>query len=100
MDRFEISCSECSYHKDLLVGSVSAEQTLSDVNEDFACYKLHLCEEGKEILSLDIHDREFDGMCPVHGKKLVPTNEMPSECPKCGASLKSEKRDILVSKEE
>jgi DNA-directed RNA polymerase subunit RPC12/RpoP len=95
LDRIEVKCPNCGYKKDLLVGGVGPDQTLSDLNEDYACYKLHYCPDGKEIMSIDIHNREFDGHCPEHDVELKPLEKVPQECPKCGGKLSVREREIL-----
>ncbi len=99
MKRIEVNCAPCGFKADLLVGSVSKDQTFSDVNEDFAFYQLMLCPVGKEILSLDIHDRSFNGKCPVHGATLEPLAGLPKTCPMCNAPLEVVERDILPGQE-
>jgi endogenous inhibitor of DNA gyrase (YacG/DUF329 family) len=87
LERLEVACTQCDYEVDLLVGTQSPRQTFSDLNEDFAYYKLFLCPKGNDIQSIDVHFREFDGGCPEHGVELQPLTDMPRDCPKCGESV-------------
>jgi hypothetical protein len=95
LELFQLSCSRCDYKADLLVGTQEPAQTLSDLNEDFAYYRLFLCPEGNDIQSMDIHFREFDGNCPQHGVELQSLADMPRTCPKCGGPIRATKKGIL-----
>ncbi len=94
MELKKLACQICEYKTDLLVGSSDSEHTLSDLNEDFADYKIYHCPEGKELHSLDANDREFDERCPIHGVELKELEDVPGECPKCGGPLSHQKEDI------
>jgi hypothetical protein len=91
----EFSCPKCAYKQHLLVGTQDPSQTFSDLNEDFAYYRLFLCPEGREIHSFDIHDREFEGDCPKHKVKLKPLTEVPKTCPKCEGTVQVTEEEIL-----
>jgi hypothetical protein len=95
LELLQLVCSRCNYRADLLIGTQDPGQTFSDLNEDFAYYRLFLCPEDNDIHSIDIHFREFDGSCPQHGVELLPLTELPHACPKCGGPLEVTKKDIL-----
>lgn len=95
LELFQLVCSRCDYKADLLVGTQEPAQTFSDLNEDFAYYRLFLCPEGSDIQSMDINFREFDGNCSQHGVELKPLTEMPKTCPKCGGPVRVSRKDIL-----
>jgi hypothetical protein len=95
LELLQLVCSRCNYRADLLIGTQDSEQTFSDLNEDFAYYRLFLCPKGNDIHSIDIHFREFDGSCPEHGVELLPLTELPQTCPKCSGPVQVTKRDIL-----
>jgi hypothetical protein len=95
LELFQLVCSRCDYKADLLVGTQEPAQTFSDLNEDFAYYRLFLCPEGSDIQSMDINLREFDGNCSQHGVELKPLTEMPKSCPKCGEPVRVSRMDIL-----
>ncbi len=96
MFHITLECPNCGYKAELLEGSVQPSQTLSDVNEDFAYYRLFRCPVGGEILSMDVHYRGFDGRCPEHAEPLEVLDETPSRCPVCSGPLKSSKRMELM----
>ncbi len=96
MELLELNCPKCDYKVSLLLGTQDPNQTLSDLNEDFAYYALFLCPVDKTFHSINIHDREFDGNCPEHKNvKLQAIKEIPKTCPKCGGPLEVTKKDIL-----
>ena len=77
------------------MGTQDPGQTFSDLNEDFAYYKLFLCPKGNDIHSIDIHFREFDGNCPQHKVELRPLTKLPETCPRCGGPVQMTPKDIL-----
>jgi transcription initiation factor IIE alpha subunit len=94
MELKKLVCPNCGYKKELLVGSSDREHTLSDLNEDFAEYRIYHCPEGKELHSLDANDREFDGKCPIHDVDLEELEDVPGDCPKCGGPLSHQDEDV------
>ncbi len=96
MELLEITCPRCGYSVSLLMGTQDPDQTFSDLNEDFAYYRLFLCPVDRAFHSINIHDREFDGDCPEHkGTKLESLKEIPTTCPKCGGEIQVVKKEIL-----
>ncbi|MFQ5940172.1 MAG: hypothetical protein ACE5KA_00525 [Nitrososphaerales archaeon] len=95
MDVWHIRCGKCGYEKKVSLGSYGLAQTFTDLNEDFAYYKLFICKEENVFVSGDIHDVHFYSKCPVDGSKLVPVVELPpKKCPKCDGDLFAEKLDL------
>jgi hypothetical protein len=95
LELLQIGCPHCNYKADLLIGTQDPGQTFSDLNEDFAYYRLFLCPEGNDIQSIDISFREFDGNCQQHRVELHPMTTLPEICPKCGGPIQVTKKDIL-----
>lgn len=95
MELWECVCPKCTFKVHLLIGTQDPDQTFSDLNEDFAYYKLFLCPEGKEIHSINVNDREFDGNCSLHKVKLKPLTDLPKTCPKCEETIHVTKKEIL-----
>lgn len=95
MDIWHVKCSKCGYQKKLNVGAYDLEQTFSDLNEDYAYYKLFICMKEKAFVTANVHNRYFDNKCPADGSELVPVEELsPRKCPKCGADIHAEKVDL------
>lgn len=95
MDLLEFNCLKGDYKVNLLVGTQEPNQTFSDLNEDFAYYRLFLCPVDKTLQSININDREFHGDCALHKVKLEPLQEIPKTCPKCGGPVQVVKKTIL-----
>jgi ribosomal protein S27AE len=95
MELIQLACSKCNYTADLLLGTQEPGQTFSDLNEDFAFYKLFQCDADGTVLSIDVHDREFDGNCPQHKVKLQALTHFPHACPKCGGPINVTHKDIF-----
>ena len=97
MELWEYVCEneQCGYKKRLLQGTHMTNQTLTDLNEDFANYRIFHCSEGKELYSIDTHDREFDNQCPIHHIELQELDELPEHCPKCGRKTHSTEKEMV-----
>jgi hypothetical protein len=95
LELLQLVCHRCDHRTDLLIGTQDPGQTFSDLNEDFAYYRLFLCPEGNDIHSMDIHFREFDGNCPQHGVGLQPLTDLPRACPKCGGPVQVTEKFLL-----
>jgi len=95
MDVWRVKCSNCGYIEKLTLGSYDLEQTFTDLNEDFAYYKLFMCKKENVFVVGNVHDRHFDNRCSVDGSELVPVEELPpKKCPKCIADISAEKLDM------
>jgi len=97
MELIEFDCENCSYNKQLLKGTSAPDQTFSDLNEDFAHYRVYFCPEGKELYSFDHHDREFDEKCPIHHVELQEKKELPDHCPKCGGNTQTTEKPMITT---
>ncbi len=88
MELLELNCPRCGYNSQILLGTQNLDQTFSDLNEDFAYYKLYLCPSDKTFYSINVNDREWDGKCPQHKDVLLqPLQQVPKTCPRCGGPL-------------
>lgn len=95
MDVWHFKCSNCGYEKKLALGSHNLEQTLTDLNEDFAYYQLFICRIEKAFVSANIHNRQFDNRCPADRSELLPVGDLPPKtCPSCGSDIHSERLDM------
>lgn len=93
MNVWHLRCVRGDYETKVVEGTPSQDQTFSDLNEDFAYYRLHECALEKTIHSINVYDRTFDGKCPVDGSRLEPVKVIPPQkCPKCGSLLLSEQK--------
>ncbi len=83
------------------MGTQNPDQTFSDLNEDFAYYRLFLCPADKTLHSMNVNDREWNGECPRHQTvKLQPLNDVPKYCPRCGGPLEISEKEIIKHEEE
>ena len=97
----ELNCPKCGYNARLLLGTQTPDQTFSDLNEDFAYYKLYQCPTDKALYSMNQNDREWGGNCPQHKTtKLQSLTEIPTVCPQCGGPLQATEKEILKHEEE
>ena len=96
-----MNCPKCGYNVQLLLGTQNPDQTFSDLNEDFAYYRLYLCPADKSFHAMNVNDREWDGSCPQHKNvKLQQLTQLPSLCPHCGGPLEVSEKEILKHEEE
>jgi hypothetical protein len=83
------------------LGTQDPDQTFSDLNEDFAYYRIYLCPVDKTLYSMNVHDREWNGTCPQHkNMKLQPLQELPKTCPKCGGPLEIKEKETLETEKD
>ncbi len=83
---YKISCTSCGYKTDLVVGSSVTSESLKDLNEDSADFRIFACTNDRELLSLDVHSSDFNNTCPVCGlalKELSIEKIHEQACPKC-----------------
>jgi hypothetical protein len=76
----------------LPLGSSDLDQTLTDVNADYAEYRLFTCKVESKFVYADIHDKDFEERCPSDGSKLIEIDETipPVKCPRCNNELDME----------
>lgn len=63
------------------------DQTLTDVNTEFAQYKLFVCKKEQKFVHADILDAQFDGKCPSDASELEEVQPLEVKCPRCGKDL-------------
>lgn len=83
---YKISCTGCGYKTDLVMGSSVTTESLKDLNEDSADFRIFACANDQELLSLDVHSSDFNNTCPVCGRGLeeLTIEKIPVHaCPKC-----------------
>jgi hypothetical protein len=74
------------------------DQTLTDVNNDFAQYKLFLCRKELTFVHTDVLDAQFDNKCPSDKSELEQIDDPHNaECPRCGKELKVEEIKPLAA---
>ncbi len=64
------------------------DQILTDVNTEFAEFKLFVCLKEQKFVHADVLDANFDGKCPSDGsnlKEVADSNH--ANCPRCGGDL-------------
>lgn len=92
MDVWHVRCGKCGYEKKLNLGSYELGQTFTDLNEDFAYYKLFICKTENVFVTGNVHNRNFDNTCPKDGSELVLVEELPpKKCPECNGDISAEK---------
>jgi predicted RNA-binding Zn-ribbon protein involved in translation (DUF1610 family) len=95
---YSFKCASCGYESRHVLGTPDMDQTLTDVNTEFAQYRLFVCEKEQKFIHADVLDSHFDGKCPADGTKLEEV-ERPSEakCPRCGKELNIEEIKPLAT---
>jgi hypothetical protein len=84
---FTFKCNSCGYESKLPLGSSDLDQTLTDVNADYAEYRLFVCKKEFKFVHADVHDRGFDCRCPSDGTSLEEVDPKQAKCPRCGKEL-------------
>ena len=72
------------------MGSPAGDQILTDVNTEFAQYKLFACLQEKKFVGANVLDPGFAGKCPSDGSALQEVDVKEAKCPRCGTELKVE----------
>jgi len=84
MQIYHFKCNNCGYESKLPLGSSDFDQILTDVNADYAEYRLFICKKEAKFVHADIHSRDFEGKCPADGSDLVEIQKIPPvNCPHC-----------------
>jgi len=95
---FSFMCKSCGYKAKLLLGSADLDQTLTDVNADYADYRLFICKKESRFVHADIHDRSFGGSCPSDGTTLEGVQDpRQAKCPRCGSELEIQEISPLAA---
>jgi hypothetical protein len=89
-------CKSCGYESKQPIGYSYMDQILSDVNLDYADYRLFLCKGESTFVHVDIHNKEFEGKCPHDDSELIEIREIPpTKCPHCSQDLITEVSEPL-----
>lgn len=94
MDIWHVKCDNCGYEKKMNVGSTDLDQTYSDLNEDFAYYKLFICRKENVFVTGNVLNGQFNNRCPADGDELVPVEMPPRKCPQCKADITPKRLNI------
>jgi len=71
------------------------DQILTDVNTEFAQYRLFVCSKERKFVHIDVQDGSFHGRCPSDGSELQETHPEGARCPRCGGELKVQEIEPL-----
>jgi hypothetical protein len=63
------------------------DQILTDINTEFAQYKLFVCKKEQKFVHVDILDAGFDGKCPSDATDLEEVEPKDAKCPRCGKGI-------------
>jgi DNA repair exonuclease SbcCD ATPase subunit len=80
-----------------MLGTPDMDQIMTDVNSEFAQYKLFVCKKEKKFVHLDFLDYSFNGRCPADSTLLEQVREDEAKCPQCGKELSVEELKPLSS---
>ncbi len=76
------------------------DQILTDVNLDYAEYRLFLCYVESTFMPADIHNKEFEGKCPHDDSNLIEIEKIPpTKCPRCSQNLITEVSEPLEQRD-
>jgi ribosomal protein S27AE len=95
MERWKLECPNCGEKALVELGSYSGDQSYSDLNEDFALFKVFTCPVHRGWVHRNVGDRGFDGSCGIDGGKLKVFDIKSGRCPRCGAAILSTKFEDL-----
>jgi hypothetical protein len=84
---FSYRCPSCNYRSKHQIGTPDMDQILTDVNTEFAQYRLFVCKKEQKFVHADILDPQFDGRCPSDGSDLKEVQPQEAKCPRCGSDL-------------
>ncbi len=85
---FSFRCPACGYQSRHMLGTPDMDQILTDVNTEFAQYKLFVCKKEKKFVHADLQDAHFEGRCPSDASELEEVQDpREAKCPQCGKEL-------------
>jgi DNA-directed RNA polymerase subunit RPC12/RpoP len=84
---YSYRCLRCNYESKHPLGTPDMDQTLTDVNTEFAQFNLFVCKNEKKFVHENILDARFDGKCPSDGTTLEEVSVDEAKCPRCGSKL-------------
>jgi peptide subunit release factor 1 (eRF1) len=88
---YRFKCLACGYDSRHPVGTPGMNQILTDVNNEFAQYRLFVCRKELILVHADILDAQFDNKCPSDKSELEPIDDPEhAKCPRCDKELKVE----------
>lgn len=94
---YSFKCKGCGYESKLPLGSSDLDQTLTDVNADYAEYRLFVCKKESKFVHADIHDKGFVGRCASDGTELEEVHPDQVKCPRCGKELEVQEISPLAA---
>jgi formamidopyrimidine-DNA glycosylase len=83
---YKMSCRNCDYTNELILGSSVTAESLKDLNEDSADFKIFECTNDHELFTIDVHSSDFNNKCPVCGTAIteISIEEIGVHaCPRC-----------------
>ena len=95
MKVYDFTCPSCRFESRHQVGTPDGDQILTDVNTEFAQYKLYVCLKEKKFVGANVLDTGFDGKCPSDGSPLQEVTVEDARCPRCGGQLKVDEKNPL-----
>jgi hypothetical protein len=95
MKVYDFTCPSCGFQSRNQIGTPDGDQILTDVNTEFANYKLFVCLKEKKFLGANVLDPGFDGKCPSDGSPLQEVITKEARCPRCASQLKVEESKPL-----
>ena len=91
MKIYSFKCPSCGYESRHSIGTPDKDQILTDVNNEFAQYRLFVCRKELTLVHTDILDAQFDNKCPSDKSELEPIDDPEhAKCPRCDKELKVE----------
>jgi predicted RNA-binding Zn-ribbon protein involved in translation (DUF1610 family) len=95
---YSFKCPSCGYESKHPVGTPDMDQILTDVNNDFAQYRLFVCRKELTFVHADVLDAYFDNRCPADKSELEQIDDPQNvKCPRCGKELKVEEMKPLAA---
>jgi predicted RNA-binding Zn-ribbon protein involved in translation (DUF1610 family) len=95
---YSFKCPSCGYESKHPVGTPDMDQILTDVNNDFAQYRLFVCKKELTFVNADVLDAHFDNRCPADKSELEQIDDpQNAKCPRCGKELKVEEMKPLAA---
>lgn len=95
---YSFKCPTCGYGSRHQLGTPDMDQILTDVNTEFAQYRLFVCKKEKKFVHADMLDVHFDGKCPSDGTDLEEVQDpRQTKCPRCGKELEIEEIKPLAA---
>ena len=90
-------CPSCGYQSRNQVGTLDGDQNLTDVNTEFAQYRLFICRKEKKFVHADVLDVQFESKCPSDATELEEVDPRQTKCPRCGKELKIQEINPLAT---